>query len=367
VSCGLVSRLGTSEPRIRSTNGPSNDATRRGSGLPDLACGQPDLACGQPDPACGQPDPACGQPELSGDDNPGTAPPSAVRGIAGQVVANTSLLIAVLVYMGWAYDDALFGYFNLSPLDLDVGIVEYMLRSLSLFSPGLVLVAVVITVVAAVRSRKLARTTFARLDTKAAARLTAVPALRRFVPAPGAAPSHPGQVLLIGAGAAITVMALSLAWAAGHTRISTYLILALLGSGPLLLTWPDRAQRHGRFPYSLAIVISAVCALWATSLYAHNIGTQDAQAFVRDLPQRTSVVVYSTQRLALSGPGLSVQQLPPEYYYRFEYQGLRLLITRSGTYYLLPVGWSPRFDITYVFTDSDQIRIELLSGVVRSG
>jgi hypothetical protein len=33
----------------------------------------------------------------------------------------------------------------------------------------------------------------------------------------------------------------------------------------------------------------------------------------------------------------------------------------------LPVGWSQRLDITYVFNVSDQVRIELLSGVVRSG
>jgi hypothetical protein len=44
--------------------------------------------------------------------------------------------------MGWAYDDAYLGYFHISPLDLNVGIVEYMLRSLNLFSPGVILVAV---------------------------------------------------------------------------------------------------------------------------------------------------------------------------------------------------------------------------------
>ena len=138
----------------------------------------------------------------------------------------------------------------------------------------------------------------------------------------------------------------------------------LLGGGPLLLTWPTRAERHGRFPYSLAIVVTAVCALWATSLYAQSIGTQDAQAFVRDLPSRTAVVVYSIQRLALSGPGVTVQQLRPGSLYHYEYQGLRLLITRAGTYYVVPVGWYPQMDVTYIFNESDQIRIVLLSGVV---
>jgi len=326
--------------------------------------GQPNTAAAD---VAGLLEPVCGQPRLSGDDDRGTVPPPAARGIAAQVVANTSLLIAVLVYMGWAYDDALYGYFHLSPLDLDIGIVEYMLRSLSLFSPDLVIVAVVIVAVTVVRTWGLGRTTSARVVMgKVTARISAVPVLRGLVPAGDAEPAHPGRRLLISTGAAITVVALILAWVASYLSISTYLILVLLGGGPLLLTWPTRAERHGRFPYSLAIVVTAVCALWATSLYAQSIGTQDAQAFVRDLPSRTAVVVYSTQRLALSGPGVTVLRLPPGSLYHYEYQGFRLLITRSGTYYVVPVGWYPRMDVTYIFNESDQIRIVLLSGVVRS-
>jgi len=302
---------------------------------------------------------------VSDDDN---ALPSAARGIAGQVVANTSLLVAVLVYMGWAYDDALYGYFHLSPLDLDVGIVEYMLRSLSLFSPDLVMVAVVIAAVVAVRTWGLERTTLARQFTgKMTARAGAVPGLRRLVPARGAAPPHPGRVPLIGAGVAVTALALGLAWGASHYFISTYLILASLGSGPLLLTWPTRAEPRGRFPYSLAVVIAAVCALWATSLYAHDAGTQAARALVRSLPSRASVVVYSAERLALSGPGVKMDTLPPGFHYRFEYQGFRLLLDRAGTYYLLPVGWNAHLDITYVIGPNDPVRVELVSSVVRSG
>jgi hypothetical protein len=304
---------------------------------------------------------------LSSENDHDSVPSPTAQRIAGLVVANTSLLIAVLVYMGWAYDNALFGYFHLSPFDLDVGIVEYMLRSLSLFSPGLVFAAVVIVAVTAVHSWELDHTTFARsVAGKVTARMSAVPILRRLVPTEGAVHPRPGPFLLVGTGAVITAVALILAWAAGYIPISTYLILILLGGGPLLLTWPTRAKRHGRFPYSLAIVITAVCALWAASLYAQSAGTRDAQVFVRELPSRTAVVVYSVQRLALSGPGVTVQPLPPGFLYHYEYQGFRLLINRSGTYYLVPIGWSFQLDITYVFNESDELRIELLSGVVRS-
>ena len=301
---------------------------------------------------------------MSSDHDPGSAPPSPARGIAGQVVANTSLLIAVLVYMGWAYEDALYGYFHLSPFDLNVGIVEYMLRSIALFSPGLVVIAIGVAAAGAARTWGLDRTRLARrAAAKITARISAVPALRRLGPRDDAEHLHAGRLLLIGAGIAVTVIALVLFWSASHIAISTYVLLGLLGAGPLLLTWPTRAERHGRFPFSLAIVISAVCALWAASLYAHDAGTQAAQSFVRHLPSSTAVVVYSIQRLALSGPGVTVQQLPPGFLYHYRYTGLRLLLTWSGTYYLLPVDWNPQYDLTYIINESDQTRIELLSGV----
>lgn len=288
-------------------------------------------------------------------------PSPPVRGITGQIVANASLLIAVLVYMGWAFDDALYGYFHIRPLDLNFSIVEYMLRSLALFSVTIVVVAVALIVVSAIRTWGLGKTRFARHVAGAAAtRVRAIPVLRRLASADSTEQSQAGRVLMIGTGVAITAIALALAWISNYVQVSTYLTLFLLGSGPLLLTRPTRADHRGRFPYALAIVVSAVCALWAASLYAHNLGIHAARQVVQDLPTRTAVVVYSIQPLALSGPGVTVQRLPAKYLYHYRYQGLRLLITRSGTYYLLPVDWSPQLNETYVFDQSDQIRIELL-------
>ena len=288
-------------------------------------------------------------------------PSSPARGVAGQIVANTSLLIAVLVYMGWAYDDALYGYFHLSPLDLNISIVEYMLRSLNLFSTAIVLVAVAIIAAAAVRTWGLGQTRIARLVTgTAATRMSAVPTFRQLASADAAERSRGRQVLLIATGAAVTLAALALYWIANYVHIDTYLFLFLLGGGVLLLTWPTRADRRGRFPYAMAIIVSAVCALWAASLYAHNLGIQAAMKDVQNLPTRTAVVVYSIQPLALSGPGVSEQRLSAAFRYHYRYLGLRLLMMRSGTYYLLPVGWSPQLDETYILDSSDQIRIELL-------
>jgi hypothetical protein len=298
---------------------------------------------------------------LSSQPDPGPVPSSPARGIAGQIVANTSLLIAVLVYMGWAYDDALYGYFHLSPLDLNISIVEYMLRSLDLFSTAIIFVAVAIIAAATIRTWGLGKTRFARqAEHEAATRMSALPALRRLASTDAAERSRARQVLLIGTGAAVTLTALALAWIANYVHISTYLFLFLLGGGVLLLTWPTHADRRGRFPYAMAIVVAAVCALWAASLYAHNLGIQAAENDVQNLPTHTAVAVYSVQPLALSGPGVTEQRLPATYRYHYRYQGLRLLLMRSGTYYLLPVNWNPLHDLTYILDTSDQVRIELL-------
>jgi hypothetical protein len=298
---------------------------------------------------------------LSAQLDPGSVPSTPARGIAGQIVANTSLLIAILVYMGWAYDNALYGYFHLNPLDLNIGVVEYMLRSLDLFSTAIIIVAVVIIAATTIRAWGLGKTRFARQAASVtAARMSTVPVFRRLAHTNAAEQSRARQVLLIGAGAAVTLTALVLYRIANYVHINTYLFLCLLGGGVLLLTWPTRANRHGRFPYAMAVVVAAVCALWAASLYAQNLGDQAAEKIVSDLPARTAVVVYSTRPLALSGPGLTVQRLPATYRYHYRYQGLRLLLMRSGTYYLLPVDWSPQLDLTYILNQSDPIRIELL-------
>jgi hypothetical protein len=285
--------------------------------------------------------------------------PVSAAGIAGLVVANSSLLIAVLVYMGWAYTNAMWGYFHLNPLDLGVGVVEYMLRGLDLFSSSLVIFAVAFIAVTAARAWDLNLSRFqARTDKVIDRILGGHPKLassgmvRRM---------RTGRGAMIAVGMAVTAIGLALALLAQYFIIPTYLVLSLLGAGPLILTWPTRTHHNGRSLYALAISVAAVSVLWAGSLYANSLGIRAAQQLVSGLPGHTAVAVYSTQRLALSGPGVTIQDLGTTFQYRYEYQGLRLLMIRSGTYYLLAAEWTPQYELTYILSDSDQIRIELYS------
>ena len=305
-------------------------------------------------------DSICGLLKLNDQTDPASPARSPALGIAGQVVANTSLLIAVLVYMGWAYETAFYGYFHVNPLNLGIGIIEYMLVSLSLFSPVLVIAVASLILVSAARLWRLDPTRLARfVGGRAANRILVADSHGRLV---SAGPAKKPQVdwrPLMGFGAIVTVTAIALALTAGYIHVSTYLVLGLLAVGTLLLTWPTRADRHGRFPYAVAIVLAAVCALWAGSLYATQLGKNAAEHVASDLSARTAVALYAVESLALSGPGVYVKALPAGSFYHYRYQGLRLLTMRSGTYYLLPVGWSSHLDSTYVIDDSDQVRIEL--------
>jgi hypothetical protein len=293
--------------------------------------------------------------------DPGSARRSPALGIAGQVAANASLLVASLVYMGWAYDTALYGYFHLNPLYLDIGVVEYMLVSLSLFSPVLIILVTVLIVGSAARTWRLDRARVARVRRarRPASRIVLADSHGRAIPEDGAAKPGAGRVLLISLGVILTAAAVVLVPTAGYLHLSSYLVLGLLGVGAIMLTWPNRADRLGRFPYAVAIVLAAICALWGGSLYATQLGKHAAEHVVRDLPARTAVTLYTTESLALSGPGVYVRALPPGSLYHFRYQGLRLLTMRSGNYYLLPVGWSTHRNPVYVISDTDQTRIEL--------
>lgn len=221
-----------------------------------------------------------------------------IRGIAGVVAANTSLVIAILVYMGWAYEASLYGYFHLSPIDLGSGIIEYLLRSLALFNPVIVILAVALIAVLATSGQVVAaaRVHWPRARAVASSIAGALPAglreagrrprqaARRAAPTTwagrvlsrllsGTSRSWSGllrspQAAQAVIGVALTGAALILAAVAGYIQVSTYLLLALLATGPLLLTRPHRQARRGRLPYVLATVVTAVTALWAEDFLA---------------------------------------------------------------------------------------------------
>jgi hypothetical protein len=266
------------------------------------------------------------------------------KGFVAQVVGNSSLLTAVLIYMGWAYENSLLTHFQVSALSLSIGTAEYVLKGLvPLFQSHAVFGAAVIVVV-----------------------LTLVPhgatSARRFLPRqiPGPLSLISKHRLMLG-GIVLVAVTVPLAWLGEPTDSPGmfWILLALLGAGCLITAWPARRGNPGSFTYPLAVVVAAICTLWVAGDYAGNLGTSAAISFARSLANRTAVTVYSAQSLAISGPGVNCKPTTPAAQYHYRCTGLRLLYAQSGTYYLLPAGWAGPQSPTYILDDSNQVRIEL--------
>lgn len=271
--------------------------------------------------------------------------------VVGVITANISLAVGTLFYMGWAYTEAVYGYFQVNPLDLEIGATEYVLRSsVTVFSSVLVFAAVLWLVITAVPRLQLtallpgwtsrAAPGFVRRHASRVVSLANDPLVRQRV----------GLLLLLAAGTMVLLAA------AGIADI-LYPTLALTAAGALLLT-----HSAGAGPYAVGLVTAAACMLWAAGAYATDKGLDDAHRIADDLPRRTAIVVYSVKPLGLSGPGVTVGPLPKGHKYGHRYQGLRLLIGRNGRYYAVPVGWQPGVNTTFLLKESDDTRIEILPG-----
>lgn len=275
-----------------------------------------------------------------------------IEKIPGLLIANYSVIAAILAYMGWDYQEAYYGNFQVHALDLGSGLTEYLIRSVSLFNP--IFVAIAAIAVAIVASK----------ESIAFHIRENVPYIRESYDRLSGSLTTRAKASI---GVILTGVALLLILAAGFIPVSTYALLTILASGPIFLTRNNHRSSNGRKLRVLTSAIVIICTLWAGSIYAQNQGIDAARQLAATLQDRTAVEVFSVNRLAISGPGIIQGSLPPGNFYRYYYTGLRLLTMRSGTYYLLPVKWTPLYDPTYIVNGSDQVRINLYGGVQPAG
>jgi hypothetical protein len=139
---------------------------------------------------------------------------------------------------------------------------------------------------------------------------------------------------------------------------------ALDGPGPGILpvavSSPLAGTRLVRRVAIAALVLIAI--FWATANLAHRRGDEAARLIEASLPLQSQAVVYSKNRLQITGPGVGVATLDPtEAQHRFRYNGLRTLLHSGGRWFLLPVGWTADNGATVVLLpdDSPDIRVDL--------
>ncbi|MFC5718607.1 hypothetical protein ACFP1Z_00220 [Streptomyces gamaensis] len=284
---------------------------------------------------------------LSGHGSTAGSSPVAAARLLNTLVTQGSFVAALMYYLGAIWSMAYYGYFHVDAFALGLGFAEFVIHSL-----GLITTPVVVTGALAVLlfgSRGTLTRRAALLPPRAAAQVTrAANALARL---------H-GWLVIAG-------IVMVLAWR--DVQPYGWLAPVAIAAGILLgrrrtPTSPGTAAPGRAVP----LLAAGLFLLWAATLHAHDLGVADARHTAGALVHRTAVVVFSVDRLSLTGPpAVTVQDLGDDVRFRYRYTGLRLLIERDGHYYVLPLGWRAAESSTYVLRENDRMRVELMPGTWR--
>ncbi len=323
--------------------------------------------------------------------------------IIGAITSQVVLITAFFYYFGWVYNRRYFAYFGIHNSLFEYGTADYVLRSIDVtFRPFIYLV-------------------FATLVSFAFHRLIMVPALSKatsdlplvqntFIsgainPATSPRSTRPGASravgLVVGWARAVGHWRLGpsgIRWIIGLFQAFAFVLAGAVFAGlifpeqfgaslgfflPLLLMlsvsllgytayvrsmYPDvfTAAIHpwrttpSRTYYLTLVVLGLIAGLWAVSVYGDHVGTRLATTTAAQLPNRPSIVVYSTERIALNGPGIDVSEITlPDTKYHYQYNGLRLLVRAQDKFLLLPASWQHGRDRVFLLRDDGSIRIDI--------
>ncbi|MFI0788366.1 hypothetical protein ACH4Q6_22545 [Streptomyces lydicus] len=304
---------------------------------------------------------------MSGDPAPSAspAPPGGERtaaGLLGIVVAQASFLVAIMYFLGAVYMTAYYSYFRLDAFSLGLGFAEMAIQSLNVVTAPTAIVCVL--AVLAARYLATAPAPTAQPDADEGGHERLIRALESALRAVARA-----HLYIVGSGLALLFL-----WPwLGAFRWAAPLVLGagvLLGQSPWArcraaggdAAAPSAAAPSRTWSRAVPVFTAGLLVMWGLSLAVSALGEQEARRTVANLVRRPAVVLLSTDRLSLAGPGLQVKDLGAKVHYRYRYTGLRRLIERNGRYYLLPLGWSYRTGPTYVIQDGGDLRVELFPG-----
>lgn len=329
---------------------------------------------------------------------------SSVLSIIGTITSQIALVTALFYYFGWVYIHHFYDYFGVDINLLNYSTADYVLRSINVaFFPFMYL----------------ALTFLALLAFHC---LVMVPALMKEVPrspllsraaASGATSSAIPRVAQTGFSQVMHLVVSrvrSLAhwrltspqarWIIGVLRIIAVILVLVVFAGlifperfgvplglllPLFLMfsvsvlgyikhirsrYPDSLAAattvwptaHSRMYTSTLLTLGVVAGLWVVSIYGEQVGAGHATDFVSQLPDQPEVVIYSTERIALNGPGVNVSDITlPDIKYHCQYTGLRLLAHTPDKLLLLPAKWQHGHDHVFLLRDDDSIRIDIIA------
>jgi hypothetical protein len=273
---------------------------------------------------------------------------------AGRVLAPAGALTAFLYYFGYVREQALFSYFGVDLGSVGFSTNDYLIRSAdTVFLP---LATVLVASVAVLIAHHLIVYFLARAG-------------RRWRRAAWITLGVITLILLIAGMVGLQRRA--------HPLVSPLASpVALLGGALLLEYTVEIVRANESIPGQLSTVLAStrilrrglmtalvlIAAFWATATVAQERGIDAATAIEISLPIQPQAVVYSHDRLEITGPGVSLSRLDTaNSAYGFRYNGLRTLLHAGGHWFLLPAGWTHDNGTTViVLPDSaHDIRVDL--------
>ncbi|QEV65194.1 hypothetical protein CP982_39040 [Streptomyces spectabilis] len=264
---------------------------------------------------------------------------------ANSLLGAGSFVVALMLYAGYLYIEAFYSYFHLGTFAVGFDSLEFALRSLRLVTLPVFATLVVLVLIP---------------YTPELLALLGVPERRvRAVREYGhtLARLHP---FLIVAGAVLMALWQPLR---GLNWLAPLCVAVGLLLGQTSAATARSPRRRRAWERAVSLVVAGVFLMWVVALAAGDLGRRDARRTAHRLVHRVAVVVLSTERLSLTGPGVVDENLGEGLRYRYRYSGLRLLVERDHRYYVLPLGWRKDRDATFVIEDDDSVRVELRPGV----
>jgi hypothetical protein len=267
----------------------------------------------------------------------------------------SSFVVAMLFYYGWAYTNAFYLYYGLTPEILNFSTTEYLLRSINVVCRFLLELSLLALLLVLLHRRveswyQLAENPRLKKRLAWLAIVLGLLGCGLFGPNVHGAftPYIDVLVACFGLFACLVMIGYSL-WLLNRLDPAAQLCIQRLGL----------ASNTARIAF---IVLCAAVFFVSSGIYAKRIGDNRAKFWEQQASWLVSVTVYSRHDLAIDDPLVVRDEIESEPEgYRYRYSRLKLLIHTGDEYFVFPTGRSPRAGIIMLRQD-DETRIEFEPG-----
>lgn len=262
-----------------------------------------------------------------------------------EIIAPTTILSALLVYVGWVRNEAYYDYFGISQGVLELSVQDYALRSADVTFGAItrvVAVALVFVVFDRAVSFRLAR--------------SGEPVAHWIV----VGLALVGVVSLVGG---FLVLRGDVQW-----FFAPFVGAAIVGAGVILtvrfgaiaLDLEESRRSLGGYAEIVLYMTLTLALFWATTLYAQDIGTRAAQGVDTRLSMLPRATIYSKEYLDLPVAPGGETRVEREGTTLFRYTGLFLMTHSNDRWFLVADKHDDGYRSTVVILqDSGSIRVEI--------